>query len=153
MKLLVALALAGTALVQGDSFDKSWESKHWGVVTVVGNAPERAAIVIDRESIVTGAKPNLREFNFLSTVEGMPERWGIFGKLRADCDAMATQELGSAEFYEGKRNDRAPMQTALTPIGGNAPLRAAVTAVCTGNWNGIELIDGPAGVLQARVFK
>ena len=119
-----------------------------------GDAPERVAVLVDRESVRTGATPNLREVSFLSTVEGMPSRWGIIARVRIDCEAKTLLELGRVQFSAGGgRKDIPPPTDTMSPIAPDSALYGVVAGICDGDWRGPTAVDVPAARIGPALFK
>ena len=153
MKLLIALALAATAPVQEDVYSQSWSSTHWSLLAVEGDAPERVAVLVDRDTIRTGATPNLREVSLLSTVEGMPTRWGIVARVRVDCAAKSFAELGRASFFESGRKDEVPPSVTMAPLKPDSGFYTALAGICDGNWSGLKAVDVVGTQIVRNAFK
>jgi hypothetical protein len=152
IKLIAALALAAAAPVQQDVYEASWSSSHWSLLAIDGDAGERVAVLVDRDSIRTGASVNLREFNLLSTVEGMGRRWGIVAHIRVDCDARQYMELGRVSFLaEGRRDPTPP--TDMVSISPDSGLYRALGGICRGDWNGFTSIDVAGSIVPLKVFE
>lgn len=151
--LALALALAATAPVQEDVYTQSWSSTHWSLVATEGDAPERVAVLVDRDSIRTGATANLREVTLLSTVEGMPLRWGIIARVRVDCTARTFAELGRASFFERGRKDEVPPTVTMAPVKPETGFYPALAGVCDGNWSGFKAVDVVGSEVVRNVFK
>ncbi|MCW3848950.1 hypothetical protein OF829_17060 [Sphingomonas sp. LB-2] len=159
MRKLLAIAVIGAALSagaaqaqQGDPFDRSLTSKHWNVIGLYGEAPKRAAFLVDRDSVAVIGTPNVREFSFFVTVEGMAPGDGIMSRMRVVCDEMAVVNLGKVEYYNGTRKPSPPdsgERVMMTPQSAAYP---ALQAVCTGDWSATGTIDAPIEGLQAKVF-
>lgn len=152
IKLIAALALAATAPVQQDSYEASWSSTHWSVLAVNGDPGERVAVLVDRDSIRTGTSPGLRDFNLLSTVEGMGARWGIVARIRVDCDAKTYQEVGRVAFVDGGRKGPEP-GTEMVVISPDSGLYKALNGICRGNWSGFTPIDVVGAQVPVVVFQ
>ena len=152
IKLIAALALAATAPVQQDVYEQSWSSTRWSLLALSGDKPERVAVLVDRDSVRTGASANLRELNLLSTVEGMGAGWGIVARIRVDCDANAYQEVGRVAFVQGGRKEPEP-GTEMVTIAPDSGLYKALNGICRGNWSGFTAIDAVGRQVPVKVFE
>lgn len=155
MKLLTIAGILAAAVAPAASerevFDRSWESRHWAVISTFMEKPRRLAAVLDRDSIQTPSA-GLRDFNFVTLSEGTPLRTGIVGRLRIDCRTMTMENLGKVSYYDGPPEYSPPKNAAPVVLEGKGAIYPAALAACTGDFGAMKLIDGDEDTMRRGTF-
>lgn len=160
---VAVVAIAAPCLVAADDpaalLANSWNSQHWAVLGVYGDAPKRIAILIDRDSIVRDGAKGGRSFNYVLLFENRPAYYGSIERYHVECDTMTGEALYT-DFYRDRKSiafkvESKSLDFSDRPQPGKtepSEISRMGRAVCRDGWTGLTLLDVPGGEIGTAAF-